>query len=104
MFSRLRSCHVLLCQITDIDQITSADHLISRRRLPGGGRLDLYDHHVIVRDVGYVDNILKLTGFDGPLPEDGRKAKVVTKRIHFADPEGSLYKVKYGKGEALKKR
>ena len=54
-----------------------------------------------MRDVDYVDNTLKITGFDGPFPEDGRKAKVVTKEIAFADVEGSLYKIKYGQGEAL---
>ena len=48
-----------------------------------------------------MDNTLKLTGFDGPFPEDGRKAKVVTKEIKYADLEGCLYKVKYSRGEAL---
>ena len=65
------------------------------------GVLDKYDHHVIVRDVDYVNNILKLTGFDGPFPEDGTKAKVVTKEIDYADLSGSLYKIKYAQGEAL---
>ena len=93
----------LFHQIEDIDDVTAGDHLIFKRGagIPGGGRLDLYDHHAILRDVDYVDHTLKVTAFDGPFPEDGRKAKVVTKEIDYADLEGSLYKVKYGPGEAL---
>ena len=63
--------------------------------MPAGSRLDFYDHHAILRDVDYVDHTLKVTALDGPFPED------VTTEIDFADLEGSLYKVKYGPGEAL---
>ena len=63
----------------------------------------MYDHHVIVKEVDYVNETLKLTGFDGPFPEDGRKAKVVTNEKTFAELEGSLYKVVYGEKKALKR-
>ena len=52
-------------------------------------------------EVNYRKKTLKLTGFDGPFPADGRKAKVITKEIDYADLEGSLYKVIYQDGEAL---
>ena len=62
--------------------------------------MGVYDHHVIVKDVDYVNKTLKLTGFDGPFPEDGWDAKVITNEKTFAELEGSLYKVVYGEREA----
>ena len=63
----------------------------------------MHEHHVIVRKVDYENDILELTGFSGYFPEDGRKTKVVTKKIDFADLKDSLYKVEYNKGDIAKK-
>ena len=67
------------------------------------GKFKTHDHHFIVKDVKYEKNILKLTGYDSPLEEDGRNAKVVTRKINYADVEGSLYKVIYEKGFTMRK-
>ena len=63
----------------------------------------MHDHHVIVRKVDYEDETLSLTGLDEPLREDKSQAKVVTQEKDFDNLKGSLYTIKYGKGETFKK-
>ena len=62
----------------------------------GGDKYEIRDYHFIVEDSDY-ENTLTLTGFHG------REAKVVTKEVAYSKLVGSLFKVKYGREEALRR-